>query len=262
MMPPKLAFPKAKEAVLKSLQLEETDRARTALAGIRYFFDWDWPAFEREIKRAFELKSNSAHHLNWRYLNSAGRFDEGGYHARRASELEPNSPLFALAPGKTLYYSRAFDRAIAEFRKVVEAFPDFAPARLELGWALSGNGQHAEAAAAFQDILQLQRDHKALAGLSVVLARSGQKEQALKTLGELNVRRREAEQTQSFYCSPFHLALVHAALGDNPSALDWLEKGYDERSFLMTLLKVEPALDPLRSEPRFKALLKQMNLEK
>ncbi|MSU36639.1 MAG: hypothetical protein EXS36_16375 [Pedosphaera sp.] len=121
------------------------------------------------------------------------------------------------------------------------------------------DGQLAAAVSVFQEALRLRREAVVLAGLGYALARSGQKEVAAQILGELHERREDSERTHQFFVSPFHLAFVYAGMGDNRQALDWLDKGFEERTFLMVKLKVHPAFDGLRNEPRFQALVERMN---
>ena len=98
-----------------------------------------------------------------------------------------------------------------------------------------------------------------LGGFGYTLARRGRKEEANEILKELRELRQEADRTQKFYVSPYHLAVIYTGLGDNAQALDWLERGFAERTFWLAHLKVEPAFDGLRKEPGFQALLKKMN---
>ena len=261
LMWPRDAFTKAKQYMDKSLELEENDVARLHLAAIQQFYDWDWEGAEQNIKRALQLNRNEGlYHASYAaWLNLRGRFDEALAEARLAVSLEPYSPPVMVTLGQVFSKRREFGQAITEFQKATNAVPDSIILQNELGRALIASGRYDEATTMLRAALGPRRDRMVSAVLGVALARSGQKTAAEQILKDLHERRQEAEKTREFYVSPYNLALVHAGLGENAQALDWLEKGFEERIFWMTILKADPLLDSLREEPRFQELVRKMN---
>jgi TolB-like protein len=262
MLPPKVGYAKAKEALAKALPLDESSEALMTQAGIDFFFDWDWPAAKKHLDRALELKPNDGmtHSLYSEYNQTMGRLDQAMEHARRARELEPMLPLANIEVPSVLYLQRRYEESIREFRNVLEMFPDFGLARLLLGRAYERNGQYSESIALFQKDLESGRRPVSLAGLGSALASAGQKDEALKIVAELKEQYDRASRTHQGYVSPLYLAVVYAALDDKQEALEWLQRGFDERARGMIDLKSAPTWDKLRHEAGFQELLKKMNL--
>jgi DNA-binding winged helix-turn-helix (wHTH) protein/TolB-like protein/Flp pilus assembly protein TadD len=250
--------PRAKAAVVKALQLDDSLAEAHSSLGMIYFFDeWNWPLAEREFQRAIALNPNYSIAHTWYGLDLAamGRFDEALTQVRRAQALDPLSLIVDTDVGRILYLSRKYDQAIEAYQKVLDLDPNFGRAHTRLGMAYAAKGKFGPAGEEFQEALRLSGSDPYLYGLlGYTRAMSGNRETARQLLRELR------ERSQREYVPPFSMALICIGLGDRPAALDWLEKGYQDHSTLMVYAKTDPLLDLLRGEPRFRALLQRMQL--
>ena len=258
-LPPKEAFPGAKPAAEKALQIDDTlAEANASLAWIRLLYDWDWLAAERAFKRAIELKPGYAlaHQGYAGFLGYMGRHQESIAEAKRAQELDPLSLPISTYLGAIFYWAHNYDQAIEQLKKTLEMDPQFFLARFYLAFAYIQKKMYKEATAEAHKAINLSGGHNLpfLVWLGIVYSFSGKKDEAKKVLSKLS------ELSKDNYVSPFFTALVYVGLGMKDQAFKWLKKAYDERDHWMILLKVEAMLDSLRSDLRFKALLKKMNL--
>jgi len=260
LLPPKEAFSKAKSAAIKALEIDDTlAEAHASLALIKQVYDYDWSGSEQEFKRAIELNSNYAVAHQWYgiLLRDMGRFDEGLEEIRKAKELDPLSLPINTDLGEIFYHSRQFDQAIEQCKKTLEIDANFHWAHAVLGKAYLQKYAFKEAIAELKKAVSLLAGSlEYLAGLALAYALAGKKDKALEILEEIHKR---SKQT---YVSWFEIALAYAGLKKNNKAFDCLEKSYEERSFEMKSVKIEPVLDSLRSNSRFTALLKKMGLNK
>jgi Flp pilus assembly protein TadD len=253
-------MPLAKTAAMKALQLDDTlVEAHTALARVLFAYDWDWPGAEKEFKRAIELNPHYALAHQWYggYLSTTGRFREADAEKKRALELEPLSLAGNFEAALALYFSRNYDQAINQFQKTLELDANFPPPYTFLGAAYEQKGMFEEAIAAFQKALSINQGPAkilAMAGLAHIYAASGRETEARKILAELQ------KLSEHSYVQATDLALVHAGLGEKDKAFAWLDKAYEERSFSLINLKVEPRFDSLHSDPRFADLLRRIGL--
>jgi len=257
--PPAEAYPKAKAAARKALEIDETlAEAHTSLAYALWNYDWDWTASERENKRALELNPNYANGHHWYALLLAilGRHQEAAAEINRALELDSLSLVINTKVGALHYYARQYDQAIDQLQKTIEMDKNFLLARLYLASSYEQKGQLPEAIAGFRKGIELGQNPWILASLGHAYAVSGNRggAQKTKTLGDLEVMAKEQ------FVSPYFVALVYAGLGDRDTAFEWLRKAHDERSDWLTYLKVDPAVDSLRSDPRFQDLLCRVGL--
>jgi Flp pilus assembly protein TadD len=172
-----------------------------------------------------------------------------------AIELDPASVSIRRSMGWLLYYARQPEQALEHLRRALAMNPTAEENLRLLGLAYLQLGQHDEAAAAFRESIALS-DNNALAtaGLGAVAAARGRPADARAILGELT------ERAAQRYVSPVAFSMVHAALGDNDAAFEWLDRAYEERRGWLCYLKVEPLLDGLRGDPRFSRLLERMRL--
>jgi len=252
LVPMKESYPRAREAATRALAIDEKlGEAHASLAFILTNYYWEWAEAEKQFKRAIELSPNYAMAHNWysQYLAFMGRPDEAIREARRAQELDPLS-LFN-NPGFVLFLARQYDQAIAAARETLELDPDFAVAHMVIGLSYVQKRMYEEG------ISELRRaednpDSRALLGYAYAVA--GRRGEARKILDELNQLSRQK------YVASVPVAIIHIGLGEKEQALDWLEKGYDERLWEMGMLKVNPVFDPLRSEPRFQDLIRRVEL--
>jgi len=258
-LPPNEAFPKAQAYAAKALEIDETlAEAHTSMAAVRLFYEWNWAEAERELKRAQALDPNDAgaHDLYAVYLDAMGRLDEAMAETKRAQELDPLSLMFSTNVGIESYYARQYDEAIAQLEKTINLDSRYNPAYLWLGQAFEQKKMYREAIATFEKgMSQGERHPKLLASLGHTYALAGERKRANKVLDELR------EMSKRRYISPYLFAVVCVGLGDKEQTFAWLEKAYQDRSFFLIWLKVEPQFDSLRDDPRYKDLLRRIGLQ-
>lgn len=250
-------YPKAKAAALKAVELDETlAEAHTSLAYEKDLYEWDWADAEREYRRAIALNPSyaTAHEwlaLHWTY---PGRMDEAIAEMRRARELDPLSLIINVNLATLLHWGGREQEALDQFRKTLEMDPNFAFGRMVFGRYLTDRGMYKESIAELQTAVALSPTPSRRSFLGWAYARSGNRAEALKILSELQ------QMSEREYVPPWAIANVYIGLGDRDRAIEWLEKAFQERSTSEIFLKANPGFDPLRSDPRFKALLRHMNL--
>jgi len=250
--------PRAKAAAVKALQLDDSLAEAHSSLGMIYFFDeWNWPMAEREFQQAINLNPNYSIAHTWYGLNLAalGKFDEAIEQVRRAQALDPLSLIVGTDVGRILYLSRDYDHAVAAYHKVLDLDPNFARAHTRLGMAYAAKGDYRSAGEEFQKALRLSGPDPYLYGLlGYTQAMAENRSGAKRLLSEL------LQRSHRDYVPPFSVALIYVGIGDRQAALAWLDKAYQDHSALMVYAKTDPLLDPLRSEPRFAALLQRMKL--
>jgi TolB-like protein/DNA-binding winged helix-turn-helix (wHTH) protein len=248
---------RARGAALRALEIDESlPEGHTALALIVQNYDWDWQTAEKEYRRAIELNSNyaTAHHWYAEHLALLGRFDEALRESEIARGLDPLSLIIATDNGAILYFSRQYDRAIDQLQTVLDMDPNFHKAHL-VEHAYVQKGMFKEA---LDDLKKWRTDDTPwiLAEPAYVYGRSGQQalaKRALEKLEELD-RRRQMD--------PAPILWAYLGMGNKEQSFAWLEKAYSQHSNALATLKVEPAYDPLRSDPRFEDLLRRVGLAK
>jgi TolB-like protein/Tfp pilus assembly protein PilF len=248
---------KRDEATRKALALDDTlVEAITTQAFHLSAQRWEWASAEKLFKRALELNPNYAPARQWYayHLSALGRFPEAIAEINRARELDPLSLIINTDVGHILYLSRQYDPAIEVYRKVLEMEPNFSVARLRLGEAYEQKGMHVEAIAEYQRALGASKDPTIEAWLGRTYAVAGRKEMAQKILDDL----KKIHQRNPHWF--FQIAIIYEGLGEKEQAFKWLEKGSEPEAGALTLIKVDPIVDGLRSDPRFTALLKRIGL--
>lgn len=253
-MPPREAFPKSEAAARQALKLDDAlGEAYLSLAKTKFFYDWDWPGFEREIKRALELNPNypDVHSMNGTYLSAMGKHDESFAARKHALELDPLSPLFATGIGWTFFYQRRYEQAIEWYKRALEVEPNFIPAQNSLGDAAYQRGDYDQAVAAWLKA-------KTISGASAETISALR--QAYAAAGIKGYWRQELELTRSQQgkIGSWQMASIHAELGERDQAFVWLNKAYEERASLLPFLKVTPIFDSLRADPRYADLLRRV----
>jgi TolB-like protein/Tfp pilus assembly protein PilF len=258
LLPSKGVFPKARAAVSKALEIDdELAEAHNALAAIKKY-DWDWSGAEKEHKRAIELNPNypTAHQWYAEFLNAMGRFDEAIAEAKQAQELDPLSPIIYYAGATAFYFSRQYDKAIEQFKKALNLDPSFPNVHRYIALCYLHKGMYDNAMVELQEMMTLEGiDPKLIAEVQNMYETSGIKG-VLKMF--LNYQKMASMQR---YVDPLGFAQIHAFLDEKDQAFEWLEKAYEERSPMLVYLRVNPLFDNIRSDPRFKAILKKMGLE-
>ena len=254
---PKEGFPKAKQAAERALEIDESSaEAHSSLAFIKFRWDWDRAATEREFQTAIKLKPAyaSAHQWYSSYLVAIERFDEAIAEAKRTEELEPLSFVASSHLGWIYYLSGHNDKAIEQCRKILELDPSSFPARRYLGLAYEAKGMYAEAIAEFQTGVKLSGSPLMLALLGHAYAVSGKTAEAKQVLNDLQ------ELQGQRYVSPYTVAAIHAGLGDQDQAFNWLETAVEERDIWLMNLKVDPVFAKLHSQKKFTDILARIRL--
>jgi DNA-binding winged helix-turn-helix (wHTH) protein/TolB-like protein/Tfp pilus assembly protein PilF len=254
---PKEGFPKAKEAATKALEIDESSaEAHSSMAFIKFRWDWDRAATEREFQTAIRLKPAYAPAHQWysSYLVAVERFDEAIAEAKRTEELEPLSFVASSHLGWIYYLSGQNDKAIEQCRKILELDPSSFPARRYLGLAYEAKGMYAEAITEFQTGVKLSGSPLMLGLLGHAYAASGKTAEAKQVLEDL-------QQLQGQrYVSPYTVAAIYAGLGDQDQAFKWLETAVEARDIWLMNLKVDPVFAKLRSHRNFTDILARIRL--
>src|SRR5258706_5527034 len=255
---PEAAYPKAKAAAVKALEIDDTlPEAHTSLAWVKTQYDWDWAGAERKFKQAIALNPDytPAHYWYALFLSAMGRHDEAIAQAQCACEIEPLSLLPNTVLGWTFYFGRQYSEAVEQLRKTVEMEPTFSFVRMLLGGAYEQMGIYFEAVAEFNAAVSGTGSRtQSLAALGHGYATSGRRGEAMEVLKELQ----EAQKRK--YIAPFFMALIYTGLSEKEQAFVWLERAYEGRSWGLLWLKVDPRFDSLRSDSRFTELLCRIGL--
>jgi serine/threonine-protein kinase len=255
---PSEAFPKAREAALKALTIDDTlADAHAALGFVKLQYDWDWPIAESELEHAIRLNPNYAFAHQWYglYLSRIGRHEQGIQETVRAYDLDPVSPAISRALGFRFYEARRYDEAVQQLRKTLELEPSYAQAQYTLGLAYVQTGKFDEAIRELQEGIRLSGGSRTITGaLGYAYARAGKTGDARQVLEELMA------QPGGRYVSPYTVALIFTGLSDHDRAFEWLERAYQARASRLGWLAVLPEFDSLRPDPRFSDLLRRIGL--
>ncbi|MBL7136261.1 MAG: tetratricopeptide repeat protein, partial [Candidatus Marinimicrobia bacterium] len=258
------AYSKAKNAAVKALKIDDTlAQAHTSLGCVKSIYDWDWEEAEREFKQAIKLnpKYETAYHwYSINYLIPNSRFEEAIVNIKRAQDLDPLSLIINTTVGLVFYYARHYEQAIEQYKKTLEMDPNFGVAYFFLGWAYEQKAMFEEAISALQKAVTLSGDSTAMiAELGCTYAGAGKKTKAIKILGKFK-KPTELNRISSY--SIYSIAAIYAGLGNKNQAIEWLQRAYSKRSYRLIYLQVDPKFDTLRSDHRFKTLLKKVGLKK
>jgi serine/threonine protein kinase/Tfp pilus assembly protein PilF len=254
--PPTSACPRGKSAALRALELDDSlGEAHTALAVILKDYDWDFAGADRAFRRALELNPGHALTHQWygECLGCMGRHDEAIAELCRAQELDPLSTNIGAVLGRHgHFFARRYGEAADQLRKATETDSAFWVARNFLGWVHLFRGDVAQSLAEFETARQLDANPEILAGLGYCHAVGGRPALARECLDALT------ELARRRYLAPVNPALVHIGLGEKAQAFAWLERACDDHSQWLSEIRVDPAFDPLRSDPRFENLLRRL----
>jgi tetratricopeptide (TPR) repeat protein len=259
LQPPHAVFPKAKAAVIKALELDETlAEVHTSLGFIKERYDWDWEGAERAYRRAIELNPSNAtaHHWYAMYLGIPRRYEEAFAHLRRAEELDPLSLRVKAGKGWLYFWSGDFDRMLQHAQMMLELEPGHGQIHYFLGHAYLAKGMYDEAIASYRR--EMARSGKAtrlLAFTAYALGKTGQTPEALSLIAELTERARHD------FVAGNLLAIAYMGVGNKEEALRWLEHAFEQRTQLSDLnRRAYFWLQPLHSDPRFQDLIRRLRL--
>ncbi len=256
--PARELMPKAKDAALKAIALDDKlAEGHASLGQILSYYDYDFVAADKEYRRAIELNPNYAPAHQWlaEQLSPLKQYDEALVEIKRALDLDPVSVIMNRIYADILVDQRRYDEAIEQFQKTLELDPNFPTTRYFIGRAHEAKGNYDQAVAEYAIAARLNGiTPEAVARSSAVYEKSGWKAYLQESLKQILAQ----PPTRRF--PSYVIATYYARLGQNDKALDWLEKGYEERDFRMTLLSVSFEFDGLRSDPRFVELVRRIGL--
>jgi eukaryotic-like serine/threonine-protein kinase len=254
--PPRDAYPKAKAAAVKALELDETlGEAHCTLGFFRLLYDWDFAAAEEEFRRAIELSPNFANAWDGYgfYFKATGQSEASIRACQRAQELEPLSLFITLSLAWAYYFARQYDLAMEQGSKALDMDPNFGFAYWHRGMAYIQQKRFGDAITALRKAISLSGPATTfISYLGYANARLGKTREARQMIAQLErVSKRQ-------YVSSYFIAIIYLGLGDLDQTFEWLEKAYQERSGFMAFINVEPMLDALRGDPRFKTLAEKI----
>jgi Tfp pilus assembly protein PilF len=243
-------MPKARSAALKALELDEgLAEAHASLGYVKHRFEWDWAGAEQEFKRSIDLNPDYATAHQWYgwYLITVGSFAAALQEFERARQIEPLSLYTNLTVGAAYFYLSDYDRAAAQFRKVIEMDPSFGAAHRWLAKTNGGLGK--------QKVVTISNSSaSAQAALGYAYSIAGKQAEAREILATLQ------RLAKTRYVSPYSLAAIYSGLRENDHAFEWLEKDFQERENSLVFLAVDPQFVNLRSDPRFANLVRRVGI--
>ncbi len=241
LLPPTEAFPRAEEAARRALEIDDSlAEAHTSLAFATAKYEWDWPAAESGFRRALELNPNYATAHQWyaELLSGMGRHEQALGEIAAARRLDPLSPIIQSVEGFIFYNARRYDQAIAVCRATLARHPRFLPALhfLLLASERKGGAESREIAALRRTYHDAQQN------------------------GPRTVSFKRLLDHPQFDPAPYSVAAGYASQGRTEQAFAWLDRAYERKDALLAFAKVDPNLDPLRGDPRFRAMLQRLGL--
>ena len=254
---PKEVMPKAKEAATRALHLDETlSEAHDALGWVEFAYEWNWPLAEQNLKRALELNPyNALAHDHYAYfLASLRGRDEAFAENQLARELDPFSLAILADSSFYFYMGRQYDRAIDQGQKALQLDPRCYTCRTYVALSEVQKGQFREATQEIEPVKFPEAAPIDVATTVSILALAGETTRATSLEKSLQV------QMMQRYVCPYEVATGYTALGKKDDAFKWLQKSYEAHSICLIWLNSEPRFDPLRSDPRFAALVRQVGL--
>ncbi len=257
---PKEAMPRAKAAVRRAIELDEgVAEAHATLGGVLALFDWDWAGAERELIRSIELNGSSPGSRDvyaFYFLRPVGRIDEAVSQTQQALSLDPLSILFRVHLGFLFYVETKYEHSIAQFRKVLEMNPQYYLAHAWMGNVYALAGQYDAALACYARAREADANSKFVDSLeAMTLALAGRRDEAAAMLERITLR------AVTDYISPVSIAYICTAMGDKDRAFENLDRAVYDRDPSILGLKSNPIFESLRSDPRYHAIIRKMQLE-
>ncbi|HEX7253188.1 MAG TPA: protein kinase [Thermoanaerobaculia bacterium] len=254
---PREVMPEAREAAHKSVELDDQlAEAHASLGLVEMAYDWDRAAAEREYRRAIALNPGYASAYQWYgwHLALLGRTQEAIAQMKKAQELDPLSAEISAFVGLSLYWSREYGPAIDQLHRSLELDPESWFTHVLLGWAYIQENQVSEAISQIERARQLDDNPWVAADLGHAYAVSGRPEDARRIINDLR------ELSKRRYVSKYFIARIHAGLGEKDQTFDWLQRAIEDRDESETWLKVDPMMDVIREDTRYKELLARLGL--
>ncbi len=262
---PRNEMPKAKAAAQKSVDADPTlAEAYTSRAFVKLAYDWDWLGAQSDFQQALKLnpKYPTAHQWYASYLMQMGKFSLAKAEIEEAHKLDPLSPIISSNTGLYSYYEHNYDDAIGKYKLTLQSDPDFWVARHYLALAYVQKGRHDDAIKELRSLIKapasgpvpdevIASETEASASLGFAYAMAGKKAEAEEILNKLQAL------AQRRYVSGLYFAIVYAGLKDNDHAIEYLNRAYEDRHPGLVLIRIEPMFDALRSDERFKQLVKR-----
>ena len=246
------AFSKQKAAAVNAIELDDAfPQGHAELASAVLNLSWDWETCEREMKRTLELNMSSAstHAAYGNYLIRVGRLEDAIEQLKQLLELDPVSSRSLMSSGFGYYYARRYDEALVQIQRANAMGPNPLETIFPLGVIYVEKGMYQQALEQFH---QLGGQPHAIGHAGNAYARMGRPDEALARVRQLE------EHVQKDGVGRYEIALIYAGLGLKDEAFAWLEKSFSARDKGLTYLKIDPCLDPLRSDSRFQDLLRRV----
>lgn len=253
---PQAAFPQARTAALKALELDPgLSEAYASLGEYYFYYERNWAKAQEMYKEAIRLDPNYASAFHWYcwYLIAMNRYDEALVQIERAQTLDPSSLILNTIRGLPFYYRGEYEPAIRQFNDTLEIDPEFDHARYYLGSALIHSGRSNEAVAEFEKLVQAQPIQQFYGLLGYCYGVSGETTKARGILEEFD--RIEMER----YVSPYLRAIVYLGLGEKNKALQLLWQALDSNAAWLVWLNADPFFSSLRNEPKFRQIIQELN---
>jgi eukaryotic-like serine/threonine-protein kinase len=258
LLPPRESMPLGKRAAMQALKIDPSlPEARIALAHVMTEYEWDWAGASKEFQQALATDPNYATGHQWyaEHLMAIGQLEEGLKEIQKAHQLDPLSLQIRSILALSYYSNRQYDLAIDVARKGIELDPNFARLHFRLGQSLIKKSLFDEAISEFKMAMSLAGNPPTyLAGLGQAYAASGKKAEALQIIEQLEKLSKEK------YVPSYQIALVYVELGDKDQTFEWLEKAFNARDDWLDQFRTDPSWDPIRSDQRYKDLLRRMNI--
>jgi tetratricopeptide (TPR) repeat protein len=252
---PREAGSRAETAAARALEIDpRLGEAYASLGLVRFWHNWDWKGAEEMFCRAIELNPSYAMARQWyaSLLHSRGRLAEARTQMLRAREIDPHALIIQMNMADGPFFAREYDKAAEYLKELLANVPQFFPAQFNLGRAYLEMKKYPEAIAAFEKAVKFSGNREGQTALAHAFAVAGQPEKARAILDELL-----NDRSGRYLASPM-IARIYLGLGEVANAIAWLRKGFQERSYWMVFLKMDPVWDALRSDPRFQELEEQL----